>query len=84
MFLEDVAKLDGAVDKTRQSTRICTCPNCHTQGVFTSSGEQHWPPQIAEARGIPTRVTLWKCATCHTNVNELQLKKQSVTIASAG
>ena len=73
MGYEDQFLQPYSATQPKYATRICTCPNCDTQSVFTFSGEQHWHPRIAAAKGLPTEVSLWKCSNCHKNITEDKL-----------
>ena len=74
MLTKSVLQDFAEVEKRRMS-RIETCPHCNTKTVFTHTGEQHWSPEIARARGIPEVVSIWNCTNCYTNVNDVQFSK---------
>ncbi len=76
MIVEEPILRTNSATQPKHSTRICTCPNCHKQSVFTFSGEQHWHPKVAAAKGLPTTVSLWKCSNCHKNITEDKLNKE--------
>ena len=50
--------------------RNALCPTCQKKGIFHCTGTQEWPRIVAEAHGLPTRMTLWTCPNCHTTVTD--------------
>jgi len=54
--------------------RYANCPSCGSLAHFRFTGEQHWPPHIAEAAGVEQVVRLWTCERCNSTISETDLK----------
>ena len=61
-------------DTQTHTQREGCCPSCGECGTFTYAGEQRWPPQVAEATGLPPVINLWSCDNCSSTISETDLE----------
>ncbi|MDX1991789.1 MAG: hypothetical protein SF029_05345 [bacterium] len=48
--------------------RHAICPNCRHDAHFAYIGDQHWPEEVAQKRGIAQVMRLYTCSECGTTV----------------
>lgn len=78
-----VYRVGNRMDKRRETTdlkyrtRVGLCPTCAQVARFTFVGEQHWPPQVAQAAGLGPLVHLWVCGSCQTTLTETAAEKSA-------
>lgn len=52
---------------------VAFCPTCGCHALFHYGGEQHWPPEVAAATGLPPAIPLWHCDRCQSTIAENNL-----------
>lgn len=49
------------------------CPSCERYSVFSFTGTQHFPAEVAEKTGLPATIHLYTCTRCKTSVSHVSL-----------